>query len=133
MLTSPSGNCLKGFFCTSGSISATPSITAQGGRCPKSNYCEEGSTAGTKCPVGTYSNGLGLFDLADCNTCPHGYICDSLGTSDATMKKCTAGFYCPSGVAAVSDAIPCTLGNYCPELSSEPQVCPGGKYQDLTG
>jgi len=57
----------------------------KGARCPVGEYCIEGSSAGVKCPSGTFSNGTGLFADSDCNTCPDGFMCPTLGVTALTI------------------------------------------------
>lgn len=47
-----------------------------GYECLAGYYCPEGSAQGTKCPAGTYSNGLGLENVTECVDCPPGSYCD---------------------------------------------------------
>lgn len=53
-LTAVSGDCLAGYYCTSGSIIENPADQAYGDICPAGHYCETGSPWPEPCPTGTY-------------------------------------------------------------------------------
>jgi hypothetical protein len=44
-----------------------------------------------QCPVGWYSNSLGLQDVSECLPCPGGYYCDAAAQTDYT-KICQPGY-----------------------------------------
>ena len=108
------------------------------GLCPAGFFCDTEGTVekepgAKKCPVGTFSNQIGLTRTTGCYDCPPGYLCDETGISILSDHKCPldklcvnnaetdcpAGFFCPEGS---SEGIPCTPGFYCPGGSS-----PGGQ------
>ena len=75
-LTAPTGLCDAGYVCVSGANSSRPTDMVTGYECLAGYYCPEGSAQDTKCPAGTYSNGLGLENVTECVDCPPGSYCD---------------------------------------------------------
>ena len=71
-LTEPQGNCAAGYYCPSGTTTATP----QTSKCPIGHYCLEGSSTYTECPVGTWSNETGNDGNKQVNG--RNYFCDLL-------------------------------------------------------
>ncbi len=70
-LSSPSGKCDPGFYCTLGSQTSQPSSTSgTGGPCPPGGYCPQGSFASVACPAGRYQNVSGASDMTLCTLCP---------------------------------------------------------------
>ncbi len=134
-LTAPTGDCLEGYYCQAGSKTKAPKSLAvdKGDRCPIASYCVAGTSVPTLCPIGTFTNGIGLFSDQDCNPCPPGFICDVQGTTDATVKTCPAGSYCEKGTSSSGNAIPCPEGYYCPAGSAVPTPCPSGFYSAAPG
>ena len=133
-LTTVSGSCDAGYFCTSSSFSNQPSNLNTGfyGRCPQGYYCEAGSTNGVVCPAGTYNPTTGAESLSGCNNCPAGYACPNTATVMYSIQ-CRRGFYCPqSSTNYEPPASICTAGNYCPTGSAVMLKCPAGTYQDQT-
>ena len=49
--------------------------------CPVGHYCPMGSGMPTPCPVGTYTNTLGLEQEANCTDCDAGKYCNDTGMS----------------------------------------------------
>ena len=117
-MTKPTGKCLKGYYCLAGSMTKTPTrgdAIDKGAKCPAGQYCDEGSSAGSKCPAGTFSNGTGLFGVADCNICPDGYMCPAPGVTALTIVNCTQGFYCQAGTdESAKTKTACPPGSFCP-------------------
>jgi hypothetical protein len=74
-----SGQCKQGYWCSSGSTSATQN------ECPAGYYCIEGSTNndGPVPPI----------------KCPAGYYCPS---ATATPLACPEGNYCPEGTQSIN-------------------------------
>lgn len=88
-LTSP---CAAGFYCPSGSSSATQIACNASGF-----YCPAGSSSPTqaKCAVGYFCASGGSSAMpAACNV--SGFHCPS-GSSSPTQMPCAAGFACPAG------------------------------------
>jgi hypothetical protein len=131
--TVPSGLCFAGYYCNAGSMTQTPTslATDKGAMCTQAHYCAAGTVTPVACPSGSYSNGVGLQDVTDCNPCPDGFYCSGTGTYDALLTACPAGFYCPSGTASSASAIPCPIGHYCPLGSTNPTPCAPGYYTDI--
>ena len=65
-----------------------------------------------KCPSGTYNNGTGLWDKAQCVNCTPGNFCLDEGLS-SPQGDCRAGYYCPLG-SSVDNQVQCPIGFYCP-------------------
>jgi len=53
-LTEVTGDCLAGYYCTSGAILRNPVDQPYGDLCTAGHYCEEGSAWPQPCPPGTY-------------------------------------------------------------------------------
>ena len=147
-----SGPCDAGFYCNSterDNIVPNPPLSI----CPVGHHCEQGSTTPARCAEGTFADVEGL---EQCNLCPAGYYCTTLGVVDECPINhrcpfgtkvpiaCEAGDYtqhtgateceaCPEGYYCEADengtaVFVCPQGHYCPALSIEPQPCPGGTY-----
>ena len=122
--------------------------------CPAGNFCPYGTNASTlgKCPVGTYSNVMGLANSSQCLPCVAGMYCLGSGLT-APSGICQSGFYCSGGSgtanasvcdnrawvcesptcnglvgtkAPVSCGGVCPVGSYCPTGSAHPTFCPPG-------
>ncbi|KYO38996.1 hypothetical protein Y1Q_0022586 [Alligator mississippiensis] len=139
-LSSPSGPCWPGFFCTAGASVPNPNgvtNTSSGGPCPPGHFCPAGTSMPLPCPVGTYSDRLYLGLESSCTPCPPGYHCSSAGLVSPS-GPCSAGFYCLSGASSPSPAGirqkggPCPLSHFCPEGTSFPFPCLAGTYNNLT-
>ncbi|XP_062816991.1 zonadhesin isoform X2 [Anolis carolinensis] len=139
-LSSPSGPCLPGFFCSSGSSVPNPDgaiNTNAGGPCPPGHFCPAGTRIPLPCPVGTFSDRLYLSLESSCIACPPGHYCLSSGLT-APSGPCSAGYYCLPGATSPSPAAfseqggPCPMGHFCPEGTSHPLSCPAGTYNNLT-
>lgn len=134
-ITSVSGDCLAGYFCTSGADSATPSgLVGVSGPCTAGHYCPAATTNPVPCLVGTYSNTTGLTQSSQCTDCDYGKYCGTTGLIEPTAD-CFAGFYCLQGATAgnnpTTDATggPCPIGHYCPTGTSFPIGCASGTYR----
>ena len=95
-LSTVSGACAKGFYCTLGASRADPRDNITGNVCPRGSYCPVGTSVPVKCPPGRYSNKEGNQELADCELCDEGKYCDENGLI-ASKGNCSEGFYCPPG------------------------------------
>jgi hypothetical protein len=121
--TTPSLLCRAGYYCPSGSRSATPFA----------------------CPVRTYNKYTGRAALEDCAICATGYYCASPATVNPT--QCPAGSYCelgsvnpencPAGTFGdgtkfrqKEDCADCTPGMYCATsgLTAPTGLCSQGFY-----
>jgi len=97
-------------------------------QCPRGHYCPLGENE-FPCPIRTYNTLFNMSSLADCLTCPKGYLCDSIGIADLNSHICPVRAYCRSGV---NESIPCWAGTFqdVPGAGgpNECQACPGGFY-----
>lgn len=119
--TQPVGICRSGFYCSGGSITATPAQgMAYGGPCLPGTNCPEASAVPIVCDAGLY--------------------CASTNTERAL--PCAAGYYCVQGsytatptgqtnaVGVIGNV--CSVGHYCLEGTSNPEPCPPGTYSPNT-
>lgn len=138
-LTTPTGKCFQGYFCTSGAMdgkgTAGPTAVGptSGGECPQGQYCPLGSSVGINCPAGTFSISKKLSQSSECTSCTQGSYCELTGLTSVTAQ-CSEGYYCPPGqsVAAPASYI-CPPGHYCPTGSIQPTPCPAGNYTYING
>ncbi|XP_026719422.1 zonadhesin-like [Athene cunicularia] len=139
-LSSPSGPCWPGFFCTAGASVPNPhgaTNTSTSGPCPPGHFCPAGTSIPQQCPVGTYSDGLSSWQDSSCTVCPAGHYCSSAGLT-APSGPCSAGHYCLPGASSPSPAGmwekggPCPVSHFCPEGSNFPLPCLAGTYNNLT-
>lgn len=123
--------CEAGFYCLAGCNRQRPtSLTAHfGAACPAKYYCPISSTTPTECPAGTYSDAIGLQDVAECNTCKSGYYCPTTAMNHAALVLCPAGYFCAEGISDATTAVICDYGKYCPIGSLEQIPCSSGYYQ----
>ncbi|CAG5113760.1 Oidioi.mRNA.OKI2018_I69.chr2.g7850.t1.cds [Oikopleura dioica] len=109
-----SNECAAGYFCDTGSISATPKdASGEFIFCSVGNYCPKGADSELPCPPGTFSNSTG------------GYEC----SGGDSISLCPEGFYCPPS-NTTTGRLPCPAGHMCPEGSIVAFPCPHGTYQD---
>ncbi|XP_032305021.1 zonadhesin-like isoform X2 [Coturnix japonica] len=139
-LSSPSGPCWPGFFCTAGASVPNPdrtTNTSTGGPCPPGHFCPAGTSIPQQCPVGTYSDRPYMWQESSCMLCPSGHYCSSAALT-APSGRCSAGYYCLAGASSPSppDAWetggPCPVSHFCPEGASFPLACHAGTYNNLT-
>ncbi|KAL2295830.1 hypothetical protein Nmel_017354, partial [Mimus melanotis] len=103
-LSSPSGPCWPGFFCTTGASVPNPSgatNTSSGGPCPPGHFCPAGTSIPQPCPVGTYSDRLHNGQDSSCTQCPAGHFCASPGLT-APSGPCSPGYFCQPGASSPS-------------------------------
>ena len=132
-LSSPSGECLPGYYCLSGAYVPNPMDDTTGYPCPVGHYCEMGATEPVQCPLGAYLNTTGASNFLDCLPCTAGMYCGSTGLAYPS-GPCREGYYCPEGSINPSyEDYLCTPGHYCPEGSETEKLCEGGTYQDESG
>ena len=90
--------CKIGHVCPKiGNINKESSILCQPGYyCPNNETHISVSPYEIPCPRGTYFDGFGATSVNDCEGCPSGYACNTLGTNKYTnpMKLCQPGYYC---------------------------------------
>ena len=136
-MSTPSGNCLAGFYCSNASEEASPVGKSYGDECPAGYYCPEQSYQPTPCPAGTYNPNNQSTNLTACLSCDPGFYCNNTGLA-AVSGACMAGFYCTGGAsnAAPYDGVTgniCPEGSYCPAGSPQHYYCPNGTYTNHTG
>ena len=69
-----------------------------------------------------------------------GFYCDRLNDT-AVTGPCDAGYYCRSGSDTATptygiskgDAGICPAGYFCAEQTAEPEPCPAGTFNNVTG
>eukprot|EP01135_Chromosphaera_perkinsii_P005913 Nk52_evm8s371 gene=Nk52_evmTU8s371 len=127
-LTSVSGNCKAGFFCTSKATTDSPTDGTTGNKCPAGHYCPTGSSAPVPCLKGSYAANV---NQATCTSCPAGFTC----TNGVTPDMCPAGSYCPSGTGV--NPTPCPAGTFSNtkglQSKDECTSCSAGKYCGIPG
>ena len=135
---SPEGDCLKGYYCNSGSPVPNPNIAPGGsyGLCPAGSYCPGGNTI-TGCPVGTFNPRIGGEDVNACFPCQPGMYCNDTGL-EHPVGPCDEGFYCLQGAQSPTPPNgatggPCPQGHYCPVGTVSPIPCDDGFFADVTG
>ncbi|PFH35772.1 hypothetical protein BESB_054230 [Besnoitia besnoiti] len=129
-LETPTGACLKGFFCPAKS-EAPDSV---GNSCTAGQYCPSGSERAKACPGGTFQDSE---TAAACSTCPAGYACPAGSAAGAvTGQLCDKGHYCPEGSSSKTQ-YPCPPGFYNPTQGARSledcKLCPPGKFCDKFG
>lgn len=138
-LTTPTGLCAAGYYCTKNAVSATPALlTGSYGPCPTGSYCLAGSAVGTLCPPGTYraiAGGTTATGTTGCQNCNAGRFCRVPGQIAATGNgACAAGYYCPAGSKTDRPAATrCPIGSRCAAGASVATVCSAGTYQNQIG
>ncbi|XP_077985305.1 uncharacterized protein LOC144439945 [Glandiceps talaboti] len=131
--SSSCNDCLQGYYCnTTGTSEQTI--------CDRGHYCPSKSETPTPCPRGTYVYNEGRQELSQCDPCPAGEYCGSVGLP-APSGLCTAGFYCleasntstPTEETGMGDV--CPIGYYCPAGTVGPYTypCGNGTYNNVTG
>ena len=137
-LDAPSGDCLAGYFCKTGSLEQQPAIPDNSadkkwGYCPEGSYCIAGTAYPAPCPPGTFGAATTLQAANQCTSCTQGYYCPNAGMKTAdlatTTYQCEAGYYCPTGSKSPR-ASACTAGHKCPAGSATQTACPNGYYQN---
>jgi len=135
-----SGLCDKGYVCTGGQATATPSgiflftdyADNRSGRCPIGHYCPTGSSFPVPCPAGTYQDTLGQWE---CKSCDIYKYCGRIGLT-VPEGPCALGYECLGGAiyAKPNDYMtgqPCDKGTYC--QGGKSTKCPGGYYAPVQG
>ncbi|XP_072885876.1 uncharacterized protein [Hemitrygon akajei] len=127
-LSTPSGNCSAGWFCTGGASTSKP---LSSGKLLSSSNCgnPESVSSGNRCPLGSFCpEGSSLPQK-----CTAGYYCDQHELAEP-IGPCDAGYYCPSGSTdRAPDQFKCIEGHYCPEGSAVPEPCPEATYSTTAG
>ena len=134
-LTEPTGPCAAGYYCERGAISPNPSSSdmyPSNGPCIVEHYCPSGTVAPIPCPIGTFLDTTGGFNVSSCRSCVGGSFCNTSGLTSPT-GFCSPGFYCPEGSTVYQPLeYVCPAGMFCPEGSTLPMSCPPGEYQQRT-
>nr|XP_047130962.1 uncharacterized protein LOC100202447 isoform X1 [Hydra vulgaris] len=150
-LSSPSGECAEGYFCTGGAIESAPLSKPYGDICPAGHFCPSGTFQPQACPPGSFNNNTKSSKIDDCMPCSSGQYC--LGPKNIQPTgKCEEGYYCIRGAYTptptwysnitlnISDLFRCPiyslnftggicpLGTYCPAGSDYPILCDPGMY-----
>ena len=142
-MSSPSGPCEAGFFCSTGSNVSNPvsmyengytSRMVGGGVCPVGHSCPSGTAVPYSCPPGTFND---LIEQSSCRVCPASYFCPgSVSNYASGAYDCPKGFYCKNGTQ-VATQHPCPAGTYSNRTLlrsiSECIAAPGGHYSQGTG
>ena len=150
-LSSPSGDCQEGFFCTRGAIESNPLNKSYGDVCPPGHFCPLGTYQPQACPPGTFNNNTKSSKYHECMPCISGHYCSGSRNIQPT-GKCEEGYYCINGaftptptwssilIVNISDLYRCPIyslnntggicpaGTYCPPGSEYPTLCDRGKY-----
>ncbi|OAF70026.1 hypothetical protein A3Q56_02216, partial [Intoshia linei] len=131
-LTTVTGDCNAGFYCTTGVNVPNPDFKSNmgiGGPCTLGHYCPKTSSVPTKCIAGTYNDEV---NKSVCKDCPAGYACP-LGSDNYFSKPCNKGYYCPTKSTTQSQ-IACPKTKYNPNKGGKSLNdcldCPDGKYCD---
>ncbi|XP_028816958.1 zonadhesin [Denticeps clupeoides] len=134
---SPTGPCSSGFMCFGGAPLPASADGITGATCPIGFYCPSGSYTATPCPKGTFSEKQGLIGPGECQSCTAGFYCAEPGRTHVS-GPCLAGFYCLEGS---SDMAPfqasygdqCPSGHYCENATAFPSPCPAGTHRPEHG
>lgn len=127
-MSSTSGNCSAGWYCTGGSYMAEPVTSGNETSlsecsCPSVNYTGGRCWPGTYCPTGSY------YPVP----CTGGMYCMDYGLSQP-QGLCDAGYYCQSNATEPNPEYwKCLPGHYCETGSNTPTPCPAGTMSDMVG
>ncbi|XP_071497013.1 uncharacterized protein [Diadema antillarum] len=148
-LSTPTGECYAGFYCTGGAAVPTPyddmvdsdnSSFTGNNVCPKGYYCTNGTDYPEPCPPGTFSVNTRVTQEEDCDPCPPGKYCNLeafIRVNEA--PDCDPGYVCTGGSTTGAPAqgsgmgYPCPAGHYCPSGVTVELGCPIGTYQPDEG
>ncbi|PKU33190.1 zonadhesin-like isoform x4 [Limosa lapponica baueri] len=83
-LSSPSGPCLPGYYCTSKARIPNPVDDETGSLCPAGRYCPPGSSKPELCPAGTFLPQSGMVYRNACLPCPGGKFCQGEGLASVS-------------------------------------------------
>ena len=114
-------------------------------KCLEGHFCPQvASLAPIKCAIGSVGRTFdseaasaaaafegyedGVAWLSECDACPSGGHCPSLGLPHFTYRACPPGYVCGSpGTGSLNQLEPCPAGMYCP-LEGGPIYCPEGAW-----
>ena len=113
--------CDAGYYCEGGTNRARPtSLTNHfGDICTIGHYCPISTSVPIECPIGYYSDALGLQAENQCQHCKNGYYCPTAALLYDEMILCPAGYYCEDTTTTSAGTAICEYGFYCPEGSME--------------
>ncbi|XP_071958738.1 uncharacterized protein [Antedon mediterranea] len=134
--TDTTDDCEAGFWCKGRASTSVPTDGVTGQECPEGKFCVAGTPAPENCPVGTWSDSVGLQNVSLCQACTEGYYCNGTGLTSPS-GPCDPGFYCVSNAvsATPNDTVtggPCTKGHYCPGATPSPIPCEAGTFMTET-
>ena len=135
-ISSPTGPCNQGYYCTEGASVPNPTDGVTGDSCDTGQYCPQGSPEGVNCPRGTFNNQTGLASEDECTPCSPGFFCDAEGLSEPT-GPCLVGHFCSLHATYANPSNElfgdiCSSGHYCPTQTALPIPCPHGTYLNQT-
>ncbi|WAR13008.1 hypothetical protein MAR_027188 [Mya arenaria] len=117
-LSTPTGNCSVGYYCTLEASSFMPTDNTTG------NICYHGSLL----PRGKLHS---HYDNSDCIICT-GKYCPGTGNPEP-VGTCDPGYYCPIGDSSAGYSL-CLEGFYCPEGTGRNwSWCPEGTFSNVLG
>jgi len=147
-LTTVSGACTEGYYCTTQSAFKFPNefivgeVTyfdgSQGGPCKAGQYCAAGDATANECTAGFYCHEDLLATTA--GQCKAGFYCEGSAYSWTPADEasvgglCGTGYYCAQGSSA---ELQCNVGTFSAaegiEASADCNACTPGKYCDDVG
>jgi len=144
-LSSPSGPCFPGYYCTSEARIPNPVNDETGNLCPAGHYCPPGSSKPELCPTGTFLPQSGMAYRNACLPCPGGKFCQGEGLASVSGVYCMnlTSFLSPSlrvffnvfwllkpNTKAFLSSGTCYAGYFCDLGSTQPdhKHCPPGFY-----
>lgn len=132
-LSTPTGDCLQGYYCMEGASIVNPRDGTTGAICPAGYYCPTGSSYPIPCDIGYVQSSQGATSSSNCDICTQGYYCATKAATSFT-GLCKIGYFCPTGSTA-QDAVAniCPKGSSCPSGSPVSVLCEAGYYQDQIG
>lgn len=142
-LSSPSGRCLPGYYCTSRARIPSPVNDETGSLCPAGHYCPAGSSKPEPCPMGTFLPQSGMVYRNACLPCPGGTFCQGEGLSSVSGAYCMCHLFFSSSLDFLCLFFflnlmlklfflvgTCYAGYFCDPGSTQPdhKHCPPGFY-----
>lgn len=114
-----SGLCEQGHYCPSASVSGRAQLC--GGA---TVYCPVGSATPLPVQEGYFTAGGEVASRSTQEICPPGWWCRG-----GVKRRCAAGVYgAAEGMSSPACGAPCPFGSYCAINSTQPVLCPGGRY-----
>ena len=103
-LSTPTGSCSAGFYCSGNATTPAPIDGVTGNVCPIAAYCPAGASVATPCAQGSFQNVSGQ---SACISVPAGSYS---GNGYSSPSTCPIGAYCQAG-SNLSYSL-CPLGAY---------------------